>query len=81
MHDSSVWEDISTAPFDRELELAVVQDNSLHTLVFACRRVLLLPAIGDPSVMRDRVRARREYQSQHDLGAIYPVVWRGRPCL
>jgi hypothetical protein len=39
MRDPSVWEDISTAPFDRELELAVVERNSVHALVFACRRI------------------------------------------
>lgn len=38
MRDPSVWEDISTAPFDRELELAVVERDSVHALVFACRR-------------------------------------------
>ena len=38
MHDRSVWEDISTAPFDREIELAVIEGDSLHELVFACRR-------------------------------------------
>nr|WP_246709447.1 hypothetical protein [Bradyrhizobium sp. 6(2017)] len=34
-----MWEDISTAPFDRELELAVVERDSLHALVFACCRI------------------------------------------
>jgi hypothetical protein len=37
MHDRSVWEDISTAPFDRDLELAVIEGR-VHQLVFACRR-------------------------------------------
>ena len=40
MHDWSVWEDISTAPFDRDLELAVIEGAFLHALVFACRRTL-----------------------------------------
>jgi hypothetical protein len=40
MHDRSVWENISTAPFDRDLELAVIEGGSLHALVFACRRTL-----------------------------------------
>jgi hypothetical protein len=39
MRDPSVWENISTAPFDRELELAVVERDSVHALVFACRRI------------------------------------------
>jgi len=40
MQDRSVWENISTAPFDRDLELAVIEYSSLHALVFACRRTL-----------------------------------------
>ena len=40
MHDRSVWENISTAPFDRDLELAVIEGDTLHALVFACRRTL-----------------------------------------
>ena len=35
---SSSWEDISIAPFGRDLELAVIEGGSLHALVFACRR-------------------------------------------
>lgn len=34
------WERIETAPFDRDLELAVIENNSIHRLVFACRRLL-----------------------------------------
>lgn len=33
-----LWEEISTAPYDRDLELAVVERDRLHLLVFACRR-------------------------------------------
>ena len=33
-----VWEEISTAPYDRDLELAVVERDHLHPLIFACRR-------------------------------------------
>jgi hypothetical protein len=40
MQDRSVCEDISTAPFDRDLELAVIEADSVHALVFACRRAL-----------------------------------------
>jgi hypothetical protein len=40
MRDPSVWEDISIAPFDHEIEVAVVEGDSLHALVFACRRIL-----------------------------------------
>jgi len=33
------WEPIATAPFDRELELAVIDREGPHALAFACRRV------------------------------------------
>jgi len=35
-----MWQSISSAPFDRDLELAVIDRDGLHALVFACRRVL-----------------------------------------
>jgi len=35
-----MWETISSAPFDRDLELAVVDDDGPHALVFPCRRIL-----------------------------------------
>jgi len=34
-----MWEHVSTAPFDRDLELAVIDNDGLHALVFPCRRV------------------------------------------
>jgi hypothetical protein len=34
------WRAISTAPFDRELTLAVLDYDGVHALVFPCRRVL-----------------------------------------
>jgi hypothetical protein len=34
-----MWEDVSSAPFDRDLELAVIDDDGLHALVFPCRRI------------------------------------------
>jgi hypothetical protein len=33
-----VWKTISSAPFDRDLELAVLDKDGSHALVFACRR-------------------------------------------
>jgi hypothetical protein len=33
------WAPIATAPFDRELELAVLEGDGAHALAFACRRV------------------------------------------
>jgi hypothetical protein len=38
MDDRSVWETISTAPFGRDHELAVIEGNHVHPLIFACRR-------------------------------------------
>jgi hypothetical protein len=34
------WHAISTAPFDRDLELAVLDTEGPHALVFPCRRIL-----------------------------------------
>jgi hypothetical protein len=34
------WKPISSAPFDRDLELAVIGGDGLHALVFPCRRIL-----------------------------------------
>ena len=35
-----MWQQVSTAPFDRALELAVIDDDGPHALVFPCRRIL-----------------------------------------
>ena len=37
--DEPVWEAIAAAPYGRDLELAVIEGNRVHSLVFACRRV------------------------------------------
>ena len=37
-HSVTEWRVIATAPFDRDLELAVVEGNAIHRLVFPCRR-------------------------------------------
>jgi hypothetical protein len=34
------WQPVSTAPFDRDLEVAVVAVRSEHALLFPCRRIL-----------------------------------------
>ncbi len=36
----SMWREISTAPFDRDLELAVLDGEGPHALVFPCRRIV-----------------------------------------
>lgn len=38
MEEASVWEEISTAPYDCDLELAVIDGSRVHPLIFACRR-------------------------------------------
>jgi len=34
-----MWNAASTAPFDRDIELAVMDEDGTHALVFPCRRV------------------------------------------
>jgi hypothetical protein len=36
----TIWLKIATAPFDRDLEVAVIDYDGLHPLVFPCRRIL-----------------------------------------
>jgi hypothetical protein len=33
-----MWDQISTAPFDRDLEVAVIDSDGTHALAFPCRR-------------------------------------------
>jgi hypothetical protein len=39
-HASRMWQPIASAPFDHDLELAVIDGIGTHVLVFACRRIL-----------------------------------------
>lgn len=34
------WQSLCNAPFDRDLELAVITKDGPHALVFSCRRIL-----------------------------------------
>jgi hypothetical protein len=34
------WHPIKSAPFDSDIELAVIDKDGPHALVFACRRIL-----------------------------------------
>lgn len=36
---TQVWEPIASAPFDRDLQVAVVEGEDVHALVIRCRRV------------------------------------------
>jgi hypothetical protein len=41
MSQNSVgWQSISSAPFDRDLEVAIIDYDGTHALVFPCRRIL-----------------------------------------
>jgi hypothetical protein len=35
-----MWQPVSSAPFNRDLELAVIDGDGPHALVFPCRRIL-----------------------------------------
>jgi hypothetical protein len=35
-----MWESIDTAPFGRDLELAVIDKDEAHALLFPCHRVI-----------------------------------------
>ena len=39
-HEGRVWQPIASAPFDRDLELAVIDQEGPHALIFPCRRIL-----------------------------------------
>jgi hypothetical protein len=32
------WRSISSAPFEQDLELSVIEDDEVHALLFPCRR-------------------------------------------
>ncbi|MEJ2377876.1 MAG: hypothetical protein P8Y71_21625 [Pseudolabrys sp.] len=40
MGNERKWQPITTAPFDRDLELAVIFGADPHALAFPCRRIL-----------------------------------------
>ncbi len=54
------WRPISAAPFDHEIELAVINQNGIHALVFPCCRIL-------NGWVKAKTRERIE---------IYPTHWR-----
>jgi hypothetical protein len=61
-----MWKPISTAPLDRELELAVIDASGPHVLVFPCRRILGGWINADT---RDRIEVRPTHWRE----------WRQRP--
>jgi len=40
LRNEGQWQPVSTAPFGCDLELAVVDYDGVHTLVFPCRRII-----------------------------------------
>jgi hypothetical protein len=52
------WESVSTAPFDYDLELAVINFDGTHALVFPCRR-----SVG--GWVKAETRARIDVQPTH----------------
>ncbi len=60
--DAQMWQPIATAPFDRDLELAVIDASGEHALVFPCRRSILDGWINPTTGKRVDVR---------------PTHWRG----
>lgn len=55
-----MWQPAATAPFDREIELAVIDEHGEHALIFACRRVA-------DGWIRGKTRERLD---------VYPTHWR-----
>lgn len=39
-HSIRVWTPIDSAPFDLDLQLAVLETDGAHSLIFPCRRVI-----------------------------------------
>ena len=35
-----MWQEIKGAPFDRDLEIAVIEKGEVHAVGFPCRRIL-----------------------------------------
>jgi hypothetical protein len=38
--DELIWQETPTAPFNRDLELAVIEGDHVYTVVFPCRRTV-----------------------------------------
>jgi hypothetical protein len=65
-----MWHSISTAPFDRDLELAVIDDEGPHPLVFACRRI---PSGWMNALTRERVDVWPTHWRLWDQGISDPI--------
>ena len=56
--DYREWRPISTAPFDRDIEIAYINYEGTHSLVFPCRRIL-------DGWMKAETRERIEVRPSH----------------
>jgi hypothetical protein len=65
-----MWQEIATAPFERDLELAVLDMDGPHALVFPCRRIV---GGWKKAGTRERIDVRpthwREWQARDLLDA------------
>ena len=62
-----MWQPVSSAPFDSELELAVIDAGGPHALVFPCRRILGGWVNADT---RQRLDVRPTHWRRWDTGRI-----------
>jgi hypothetical protein len=40
LKSDETWQAVGTAPFNRDIELAVIDYDGIHALVFPCQRIL-----------------------------------------
>ena len=63
---SMEWQSISSAPFTRDLELAVIDRDGTHALAFPCQRALCGWINAETKKLLDvRPTHWREWQPQH----------------
>jgi hypothetical protein len=61
LHDRPGWLVISTAPFDRDLQLSVIENGEVYSLAFPCRKTQFgwvdaltkRPVLVDPTHWRE----------------------------
>jgi hypothetical protein len=71
----TMWQPISSAPFDRDLELAVNDIDGPHALVFPCRNILVGWVNGKrgSALMCSQPTARMD--DRGGLGPLPLIVW------
>ena len=69
-----MWQPIANAPYSRTLELAVLDDEGMHPLIFPCERapfgwrnaVTRLPVDVHPTHWRDWIEVKTEAKATPD---------------